>query len=65
MNASPEEIAQADAEALSILAHRLTRTYRIGSVQVTGVDRIDLSVPSGQFVVLKGDSGSGKSTLLS
>ncbi len=65
MNASPAATAQADAERQSILAHRLTRTYTVGSVQVTGVDGIDLSVSSGQFVVLKGDSGSGKSTLLS
>ena len=65
MNTPPAAIAKPDAEALSILAHRLTRTYAVGSVQVTGVDGIDLSVPSGQFVVLKGESGSGKSTLLS
>jgi putative ABC transport system ATP-binding protein len=34
-------------------------------VQVTGIDGIDLSIPTGELVVLKGDSGSGKSTLLS
>jgi putative ABC transport system ATP-binding protein len=65
MNASPAAIEQADAQALSIHAYGLTRTYTVGSVQVTGIDRINLSVSSGQFVVLKGDSGSGKSTLLS
>ena len=65
MNTPPAAIAKPDAEALSIRACGLTRTYAVGSVQVTGVDGIDLSVPSGQFVVLKGDSGSGKSTLLS
>ena len=65
MNAPPAAKAPPDAGPLSIHAHRLTRIYRVGSVQVTGIDGIDLSVPSGQFVVLKGDSGSGKSTLLS
>ncbi|WP_419660398.1 putative ABC transporter, ATP-binding protein [Desulfosarcina variabilis str. Montpellier] len=49
----------------SIQARGLTRIYQIGTVQVTGIRDIDLTVPSGQLVVLKGDSGSGKSTLLS
>jgi putative ABC transport system ATP-binding protein len=43
----------------------LTRIYDIGSIHVVGIDGIDLSIPAGSFVVLKGDSGSGKSTLLS
>ena len=54
-----------DEGSLSIDAHRLTRTYTVGSVQVTGIDGIDLAVAPGQLMVLKGDSGSGKSTLLS
>ena len=49
----------------SIQARGLARIYQIGTVQVTGIRDIDLTVPSGQLVVLKGDSGSGKSTLLS
>jgi putative ABC transport system ATP-binding protein len=65
MNASPAAFAPMDAEDLSIRGIGLTRTYTVGSVQVTGIDGIDLSVSGGQFVVLKGDSGSGKSTLLS
>jgi len=50
---------------MAVSARRLTRIYAVGSVQVTGIDGIDLSIPNGQMVVLKGDSGSGKSTLLS
>jgi putative ABC transport system ATP-binding protein len=65
MIASPVAVEKADTDDRSIRAHRLTRTYTVGSLQVTGIDGIDLSVPNGQFVVLKGDSGSGKSTLLS
>jgi len=42
----------------------LTRIYRLGSAEVVGVIDIDLQIPSGELVVLKGDSGSGKSTLL-
>jgi putative ABC transport system ATP-binding protein len=48
-----------------VQAHRLTRIYRVGASPVTGVDGIDLTIPAGHLVVLKGDSGSGKSTLLS
>ena len=51
--------------ALAVSARRLTRIYQIGALQVTGIDGIDLSIPVGRLVVLKGDSGSGKSTLLS
>jgi putative ABC transport system ATP-binding protein len=51
--------------SLAVLASGLTRVYKVGSVRVTGIDAIDLSIPEGALVVLKGDSGSGKSTLLS
>jgi len=50
---------------LSIHSRGLTRMYDVGSVSVTGIAGIDLSIVAGQLVVLKGDSGSGKSTLLS
>ena len=49
----------------SVHARGLTRVYQIGSVQVTGIRDIDLTISAGQLVVLRGDSGSGKSTLLS
>jgi len=47
-----------------ILASGLTRLYPRGSGEVVGVMDLDLAIPPGQFVVLKGESGSGKSTLL-
>jgi putative ABC transport system ATP-binding protein len=47
-----------------IRAQGLTRIYRLGSAEVVGVLDINLEVPAGELVVLKGDSGSGKSTLL-
>jgi putative ABC transport system ATP-binding protein len=47
-----------------IAAKGLTRIYPLGSGDVVGVIDIDLSIPRGHLVVLKGDSGSGKSTLL-
>ena len=48
-----------------ILARALTRVYRLGETEVTGLAGIDLAVERGAMVVLKGVSGSGKSTLLS
>jgi putative ABC transport system ATP-binding protein len=49
----------------AVHAHRLTRIYHVGAVPITGIDSIDLTIPNGHLVVLKGESGSGKSTLLS
>jgi len=48
-----------------IVARNLTRIYPLGDSQVTGITRVDLEIPAGELVVLKGNSGSGKSTLLS
>ncbi len=53
------------SHSMAVLSSGLTRVYDVGSVRVTGIDAIDLSIPEGALVVLKGDSGSGKSTLLS
>ncbi|HKQ61869.1 MAG TPA: ATP-binding cassette domain-containing protein, partial [Candidatus Polarisedimenticolaceae bacterium] len=42
----------------------LSRTYRLGSVRVRALDRVDLVVERGEFLVLQGPSGSGKTTLI-
>lgn len=48
-----------------IFARDLTRVYPMGNHEVVGVRHVDLDLPAGELVVLKGASGSGKSTLLS
>ncbi len=42
----------------------LCKTFQVGARGLTVLDRLDLSVPEGEFLALRGASGSGKSTLL-
>jgi putative ABC transport system ATP-binding protein len=52
-------VAETIVQALS-----LTKHFTRGQVDVVALERVDLSVPRGEFVALMGPSGSGKSTLL-
>ena len=47
-----------------IRAEGLTKTYRIGDVDVPAVRGIDFSIEPSSFVAFVGPSGSGKSTVL-
>ena len=42
----------------------ITKTYRLGEVNVPVLKRIDLSINEGEYVAIMGVSGSGKSTLM-
>lgn len=42
----------------------VSKTYDLGSTQVTALRNIDLQIDRGEFITVMGPSGSGKSTLL-
>jgi putative ABC transport system ATP-binding protein len=45
-------------------ARGLSKTYRMGAIEVRALRSVDLDIRRGEFLVFLGPSGSGKSTLL-
>src|ERR1043165_1108038 len=47
-----------------VAVRQLAKICRQGEIHVTALNRINLDIAQGEFLVLMGPSGSGKSTLL-
>jgi putative ABC transport system ATP-binding protein len=43
---------------------QISRSFPLGNKPIIALDKVDLTLEKGEFVVLRGTSGSGKSTLL-
>ena len=48
----------------TITCHKICKTFRQGDEVITGLDHVDITIQTGEFVCLSGPSGSGKTTLL-
>ena len=48
----------------AIHCHQLCKTFHQGDEIITGLDHVDITIETGEFVCLSGPSGSGKTTLL-
>lgn len=48
----------------AVQTERLSMHYQVGPETVRAVDCVDLAIPRGQFLLVRGRSGSGKTTLL-
>jgi putative ABC transport system ATP-binding protein len=53
-----------DERGIAVETRALEMHYRVGPEIVRGLDGVDLIVPEGQFLLVRGRSGSGKTTLL-
>jgi putative ABC transport system ATP-binding protein len=59
----PNGVSEVSA-GCALKLENVSRSYRMGAVEVRALSGIDLDITQGEFVVILGPSGSGKTTLL-
>jgi ABC-type lipoprotein export system ATPase subunit len=64
MNSSPNETTARLADAPLLSVRGVHKTYTLGKRALEVLRGVDLEIPRGDFVALRGASGAGKSTLL-
>ncbi len=47
-----------------VTLEQVTKTYKMGEVEIHAVDGVDFSIGKGEFVIVVGPSGAGKTTVL-
>jgi putative ABC transport system ATP-binding protein len=53
-----------ESKMSAIVCKQICKTFRQGDEIITGLDHVDITIETGEFVCLSGPSGSGKTTLL-
>ncbi len=57
-------INEEEEKKIVIDANNLTKTYRMGKIEVNALRGVSITVKKGEFVSIMGPSGSGKSSLM-
>src|ERR1051326_3419867 len=64
LQSNVKPLPPANRTSAVFIARNLSKTYRMGDIEVPALRSVELEIQEGEFVVLLGPSGSGKSTLL-
>jgi putative ABC transport system ATP-binding protein len=59
----PDAVSEVSARS-ALKLENVSRSYRMGAVEVRALSGIELDITQGEFIVILGPSGSGKTTLL-